>query len=106
MKDFKQTTKMKAQGNHYKTGGDVDLDELTQALKSGKLRDNMPKSGSADGTIDIPGIGKSRSAPMPRTGSTDGTVNLPGVGKVKPVPMPNVGRMQPLKRGGTVKRNK
>lgn len=107
MKDFKQTTKMKAQGNHYKTGGDVDLDDLSKAMRSGKIKDNMPSVSSEDRGINIPGMGRAKSATMPDVGpSRDSGIDLPGVGKVKPAPMPNVGRLQPLKRGGTVKRNK
>jgi len=103
MKDFKQTTKMRAEGRHYKAGGEVNLEEVTKAIRSGKTRDSMPSNST--GVIDIPGVGKARPTPMPKTGSADGMVDIPGVGKVKPVTTPATGRLQPLKRGGTVKRN-
>jgi len=107
MKDFKQTTKMSAQGKHYSSGGEVNLDDLSKAMRSGKIKDNMPSVGPEDRAINIPGMGKAKSATMPDVGpSRESGINLPGYGKVKPAPMPNVGRLQPLKRGGTVKRNK
>ncbi len=109
MKDFKQTSKMKAEGSHYKSGGkvtnmkdggstgDIDWRNVTPAP--------MP-TPKGDSGVNVPGVGKVKSAPMPAPKGDSG-IDVPGFGKVKPAAAepPNAkAGVKLLKDGGKVKR--
>jgi hypothetical protein len=90
----------------YADGGDIDMDSIKEAIKSGKAVDRMPTPGRNNGTN--PALSRALGIPegskfvdrMPTPAPSD-TVNIPGVGRMKrPEPKLSPSGAMLLKKGG------